>query len=90
LCRSKELHDAVRIQLKAWREKRGLSLRKLAAKTGIHHMNLFRLESGKIDPQLSTLLKLCGALHITLHQLVGVAGRPRRGGKSYGTDQTEG
>jgi transcriptional regulator with XRE-family HTH domain len=74
-----ELQVTMRIQLKEWREKRGLSLRALAAKSGIHHMSLFRLESGKLDPQLSTLLKLCRALGITLHQLVGVASQPRKG-----------
>lgn len=86
----KELQYAMHTQLKEWREKRGLSLRQLAAKSGVHHMSLFRLESGRLDPQLSTLLKLCDALGITLNQLVGVASRPRKGGKSYGTHQTEG
>jgi hypothetical protein len=34
----------------------------------------------QLDPQLSTLLKLCKALHITLNQLVGgVARRPQKG-----------
>ena len=77
-------------QLKEWRAKRGLSLRQLATQSGIHHMSLYKLEGGKLDPQLSTLLKLCAALNITLNQLVGVAKQPRRGGKSNGTDQTEG
>lgn len=86
----KELQLTMHTQLREWREKRGLSLRQLAAKSGIHHMSLFRLESGRLDPQLSTLLKLCDALGITLNQLVGVASRPRKGGKSYGTHQTEG
>ncbi len=86
----KELQLSMHTQLKEWREKRGLSLRQLAERSGVHHMSLFRLESGKLDPQLSTLLKLCGALGITLNQLVGVASRPRKGVKSYGTHQTEG
>ncbi len=81
----KELQLSMHTQLKEWREKRGFSLRQLAARSGIHHMSLFRLESGRLDPQLSTLLKLCDALGITLNQLVGVASRPRRGGKSDGT-----
>jgi transcriptional regulator with XRE-family HTH domain len=85
-----ELQETMRTQLKEWRTKRGWSLRELAAESGVHHMSLYRLESGKLDPQLSTLLKLCRALGITLNQLVGVARKPRRGGKSNGTDQTEG
>lgn len=86
----KGLQDDMRTQLKEWRAKRGLSLRQLAAQSGIHHMSLYKLEAGKLDPQLSTLLKLCAALDVTLNQLVGVASKPRRGGKSHGTDQTEG
>ncbi|MCC7470767.1 helix-turn-helix transcriptional regulator [Candidatus Nomurabacteria bacterium] len=81
---------AMHTQLKEWREKRGLSLRQLAAKSGIHHMSLYKLEAGKLDPQLSTLLKLCAALNITLNQLVGVAKEPRKGGKSYGAHQAKG
>ncbi|HAP38233.1 MAG TPA: hypothetical protein DCQ94_00610 [Nitrospira sp.] len=84
------LHNAMHTQLREWRAKRGLSLRQLAAQSGIHHMSLHKLEAEKLDPQLSTLLKLCAALDITLNQLVGVAKAPRRGGKSHGTDQTEG
>jgi transcriptional regulator with XRE-family HTH domain len=58
-------------RLKEWREKRGLSLRKLGNLSGVHYVSLIKLESGRLDPQLSTLLKLCRALRITLNQLVG-------------------
>lgn len=66
-------------QLRKWRERRGLSLRKLGALSGVHYVSLVKLEAGRLDPQLSTLLKLCEALHITLNQLVGVARRPQKG-----------
>jgi transcriptional regulator with XRE-family HTH domain len=55
-----------------------LSLRKLGELSGVHYVSLFKLEAGQLDPQLSTLLKLCKALNITLNQLVGVA-RPQKG-----------
>ncbi len=58
-------------RLKEWREKRGLSLRKLGALSGVHYVSLIKLEAGRLDPQLSTLLKLCEALRVTLSQLVG-------------------
>jgi transcriptional regulator with XRE-family HTH domain len=71
-------------QLNKWREKRGLSLRKLGAVSGVHYVSLVKLEAGRLDPQLSTLLKLCRSLGITLNQLVG---EPRgKGGRSHGTD----
>jgi transcriptional regulator with XRE-family HTH domain len=69
----------VKTRLKEWRERRGLSLRKLGDLSGVHYVSLAKLEAGQLDPQLSTLLKLCRALHITLNQLVGVAPRPQKG-----------
>jgi len=57
--------------LKEWRMKRGLSLRRLGDLSGVHYVSLVKLEGGKLDPQLSTLIKLCKALQITLDQLVG-------------------
>jgi transcriptional regulator with XRE-family HTH domain len=65
-------------RLKEWREKRGLSLRKLGELSGVHYVSLVKLEAGRLDPQLSTLLKLCEALRVTLSQLVGE--KNKRGG----------
>jgi transcriptional regulator with XRE-family HTH domain len=70
--------EAVKTRLREWREKRGLSLRKLGELSGVHFVSLAKLEAEQLDPQLSTLLKLCKALHITLNQLVGVV-RPQKG-----------
>lgn len=66
-------------RLQEWRENRGLSQRKLSELSGVHHVSIARLESGQLDPQLSTLLKLCDALGIDLNQLVGVARKPQKG-----------
>jgi transcriptional regulator with XRE-family HTH domain len=66
-------------RLKEWREKRGLSLRKLGELSGVHYVSLVKLEGGRLDPQLSTLLKLCTALRVELSQLVGE--RITKGGK---------
>ena len=51
-------------RLKEWREKRGLTVRKLGELAGVHYVSIVRMESGKLDPQLSTLLKLCEALNL--------------------------
>ena len=67
------------VRLKEWRERRGLSLRKLAMLSGVHYVSLVRMEAGRLDPRLSTLQKLCVALHITLNQLVNVARKPQKG-----------
>jgi transcriptional regulator with XRE-family HTH domain len=62
---------SMQIRLKQWREKRELSLRELGKRSGVHYVSIVKMEAGKLDPQLSTLLKLCKALKITLNQLVG-------------------
>ena len=58
-------------RLREWREKRGLTLRKLGDLSGVHYVSLVKMEAGRLDPQLSTLLKLCQALKLSLSQLVG-------------------
>ena len=73
-------------RLRELREARGLSLRKLAVKADVHYVSLARLEGGLLDPRLSTLLKLCKVLGVTLTELVG-DGPFYKGGKSYGTNK---
>lgn len=66
-------------QLKKWREERAFSVRKLGELAGVTHVTVVRMESGKLDPRLSTVLRLCGALGITVDQLLRVAAKPRKG-----------
>ena len=65
-------------RLKEWRAKRRLSLRRLGELSRVHYVSLVKLEAGRLDPQLSTLLKLCHALGVSLSQLVGE--KIKRGG----------
>jgi transcriptional regulator with XRE-family HTH domain len=58
-------------RLKEWRMRRGLSVRELGDFSSVHYVSIVKLEGGKLDPQLSTLIKLCKALQINLDQLVG-------------------
>ena len=59
------------LRLKAFRERRGLSLRKLAKASGVHYVSLARLEAGQFDPRLSTLRKLAKALRVSIADLLG-------------------
>lgn len=61
----------VQTRIREWRERRGLSLRKLGELSGVHYVSLVKLEAGRLDPRLSTVLKLCQALRVSLSQLVG-------------------
>ena len=58
------------MRLKEWRRRRKLSLRRLGEKSGVHYVSLAKMEAGKLDPRLSTLLKLCKALEITPNDLI--------------------
>ena len=66
-------------RLREWRKRRGMTLKQLGDASGVHYVSIARLEVGNLDPKLSTLLKLCQALGITLNQLVGVAKKPQKG-----------
>jgi transcriptional regulator with XRE-family HTH domain len=69
----------MRTRLREWRKRRGLTLRALGELSGVHYVTLARLEAGRFDPQLSTILKLCKTLDITPNQLIHVALRPQKG-----------
>jgi transcriptional regulator with XRE-family HTH domain len=62
------------------RERRGLSLRKLAKVAGVHFVSLARLEAGAFDPRLSTLRKLAKALRVSIADLLGET-KPGKGVK---------
>ena len=48
------------------RKELGLSQVQLAEKVGIVQSHLSKIESGKVSPQLSTLIRLCNALNKTI------------------------
>jgi len=55
--------------LKKKRKEKNLSLSKLAAECGYEKSNMSRMESGKANPTLLTLLKICRALDIPVKDL---------------------
>jgi transcriptional regulator with XRE-family HTH domain len=57
-------------RLKQLRAKRGLTQADLARRAGVTLSYIGRLEIGRHDPQLSTLLKLAKALKITVAELL--------------------
>ncbi len=81
------------MQLRVLRERRGLSLRKLGALSGVHYISIVRIESGTLDPRLSTLRRLAEALGVTLSELAGEqpsTTASAKGGKTYGTHKKKG
>ena len=71
--------DEVGPRLRRLRERRGMTLTALAAKTGISKSTLSRLETGQRKPSLELLLPLAETYHLPLDELVGApsVGDPR-------------
>ncbi len=69
--------------LKEWRERRGWSLRQLGERSGVSFANISNIETGKLDPRLSTLKRLARALGISVPDLFSKERRrtPRRRGR---------
>jgi transcriptional regulator with XRE-family HTH domain len=66
-------------RLRRLRERRGVTLTALAARTGISKSTLSRLEHGQRKPSLELLLPLAETYHVPLDELVGApaVGDPR-------------
>jgi transcriptional regulator with XRE-family HTH domain len=65
------------IRLREWRDRRGLSVRKLADLAGIHYVTIVSIEAGRMSPTVETLEKLANALVISLRDFFPVE-RPSR------------
>jgi transcriptional regulator with XRE-family HTH domain len=70
---------AMRHRLRAERERRGLSLRKLAAEVGISASALSQIETGRSRPSVTTLYALVSALGLSLDALFADDGAARDG-----------
>jgi transcriptional regulator with XRE-family HTH domain len=63
-------HKRFIVRLKKLRADRGMTQEALAEKAGISRVYLARLETGKQDPTLTTLLKLAKALKVKVGELL--------------------
>ncbi|MDY0376306.1 MAG: XRE family transcriptional regulator [Desulfobacterium sp.] len=66
--------DEVGLRIKKLREKKGLSIDEVSNLTGFDSQRLKDIESGKVQPQLGTVMKLSRALDSALGRLVSGVG----------------
>jgi len=66
------------IRLREWRERRGLSIRGLAARAGVGFATVYRIEAGLISPTVAMLDRLAKALAIDLVDLFPPKRKSRR------------
>ena len=67
------------LRIRQLRERKGVSLRELARRSGVGVATLSRIESGEANPRLSTLLLLADALGVFVRKLFKKASK-RKGG----------
>jgi transcriptional regulator with XRE-family HTH domain len=61
----------IAVRIKEIREEQGLSMRKLAERSGLSQSFISSIEAGQKQPTLDSLLKLSSGLGITLIDLLG-------------------
>jgi DNA-binding XRE family transcriptional regulator len=57
-------------KLRVWRERRLLTLRELAAMSGVQFHTIHAIETGKQEPRVSTVRKLIRALEIPAEEVL--------------------
>jgi len=57
-------------KLREWRQRRLLTLRELAVKSGVQFHTIHAIETGKQEPRMSTVRKLISALDIPAEELL--------------------
>lgn len=60
------------LKIRGLRENQGLSIMDLSDKLDIEYNNLIRIEKGRTNPTIATLLKICEGLNVRLVDIVDV------------------
>ncbi len=65
----KRLADRIGNNIRAIRQRKGMSIEKLAFKSDIGYMQLSRIELGKINTTIYQVYKISKSLEVDLHEL---------------------
>jgi DNA-binding XRE family transcriptional regulator len=79
-------HSNVLIRLREWRQRREMSLRALAARAGVAHVTIVRIEAGQMSPTVALLARLARALDLHISDLFPPKRPPRT--KSHASRRT--
>lgn len=60
--------------IRRYRQKQGITQKSLAYRAGLNRRSISALENGKHEPSASTILRLAGALDVTLEDLLSGSG----------------
>jgi len=68
----KEIVLRIGMKIRAERELKNISLTQFADRLNIEYNNLIRIEKGRTNPTIGTLINICNCLDIKLKDLVDV------------------
>lgn len=73
MSRAKNTGKALQINLRKFRDLRGLTQAQMGARSGVGAASISHFETGQRTPTLETLIKLANALNVTVDALLGRA-----------------
>ena len=73
MSRAKNTGNALQINLRKFRDLRGLTQAQMSARSGVGAASISHFETGQRTPTLETLIKLANALNVTVDALLGRA-----------------
>jgi len=68
--RSRRGHELLRTRLKALRQARGLTLQELSRLARVSKAMLSQIEQGKVNPTVAVMIKIAGALRVSVGELI--------------------
>ena len=66
------------VRLREWRERRGYSMRELAARARVGFVTVYRIEAGRMSPTVDMLEKLARVLEIDVRDFFPASRRSER------------
>ena len=73
MSRTKVLGDTLQLNLRKYRDRRGLTQAQMGVRSGVGAASISHFETGQRTPMLGTLVKLADALNVTVDSLLGRA-----------------
>lgn len=67
-----DLIRKIGLKIREIRERKNITIMNLADRIDIEYNNIIRIEKGRTNPTLTTLYKICQALHVKLIDIVDV------------------
>ncbi|MBR3379288.1 MAG: helix-turn-helix transcriptional regulator [Bacillus sp. (in: Bacteria)] len=66
------------LMIREFRKRTGLTMKQLGAKVGASESSISQYETGRVEPDVETLMKIADALNVTVDDLMGRSKKERQ------------